>query len=252
MGAPRSFLKLAAAVSMGACVHVAHQESHAHWSYEGREGPPAWGHLAADYHTCADGRHQSPVNIDVEQAEAAPLPDLRVHYGPVSVTEVNNGHTIQDSVAAGDFVELGETQYALQQFHFHHPSEHTLDGEHAPLEIHFVHKDASGALLVMGVFVNEGAENPLLRTLFERLPRDHDAVQLSADPSLLLPADSAFVEYEGSLTTPPCSEGVTWLVMAKPISASAEQIEKFAQLYPHNNRPLMPLNDRHLLSSRGP
>jgi carbonic anhydrase len=190
------------------------------------------------------------VNIDATHTEQASLPAVMVHYGSISLQEMNNGHTIQNSVSPGNFVHLGDARFELEQFHFHHPSEHTLNGSHFPLEIHFVHRNASGSLLVIAVFVAEGTEHPTLHTLFDSLPRDGEAIDLSTDPAMLLPQNQQLVAYEGSLTTPPCSEGVTWLVMTTPIAASGEQIRSLATLFPHNNRPLMPLNGRPLRSNR--
>lgn len=234
-----------------ACVNKDHEEQQPHWGYDGGSGPPAWGELCARYRGCSSGKHQSPVDIDVASVHAAKLPELGFHYGPTPGTEENNGHTIQDTLAPGDFVTFGDLRFELEQFHFHHPSEHTLNGVHFPMEIHMVHRGPSGQLLVIGVFVKEGKEHQVLRGLFDHLPNDHHSVKLSADPARLLPSDSRFVEYEGSLTTPPCTEGVTWLVMTTPIAASTEQIDTFARLFPHNNRPLRPLNGRRLLSSGG-
>lgn len=236
---------------MAGCVQPAHEEGHPHWGYEGGAGPPAWGTLSGGYRTCSVGQHQSPVNIEPSHAEPAHVPTLAVHYRSTPSTEVNNGHTIEDDVPPGDFVELGSARFDLEQFHFHHPSEHTLDGVHFPLEIHFVHKSDSGERLVVAVFVTEGPEHPTLHTLFDHLPHDHEAIHLYADPVALLPGDRRFVEYEGSLTTPPCNEGVTWLVMTTPITASGDQLREFAAMFPHNNRPLMPLNGRHLLAGPG-
>ena len=145
----------------------------------------------------------------------------------------------------------GGTRFELEQFHFHHPSEHTLDGAHYPLEVHFVHHGPTGALLVLGVLVTEGAPNPALRVLFDHLPHGHDATRLSIDPELLIPADRHYLTYDGSLTTPPCTEGVTWIVLATPITASAAQIQAFSALFPHNNRPVMPLHGRRLRGNLG-
>lgn len=234
-----------------ACFHASRGDAHPHWAYEGSAGPPGWGALAAEYRSCSAGRQQSPVNIATSALRSADFPRLAVHYGPTSSTEVNNGHTIQDTVAPGDFVELGAARFDLEQFHFHHPSEHTLDGARFPLEIHFVHRGPSGQRMVIAVFVTEGPDHPVLHTLFQRLPRGREAIELSADLAPLLPQGSHYVEYEGSLTTPPCTEGVTWVVMTTPIFASPEQIRSFAALFPHNNRPLMPLNGRQISSSRG-
>jgi carbonic anhydrase len=210
---------------------------------------PSWGESSVENPTCAVGDQQSPVDIASAVVEPAQLPALSVHYGTTASTEFNNGHTIEDSVERGDFVQFGGTRFDLEQFHFHHPSEHTLDGRHVPLEIHFVHQSEARSRLVIAVLVDEGADHPVFHTLFDRIPRVHEQIKLTADPALLLPRDQQFVEYEGSLTTPPCSEGVTWVVMTNPIAASSHQIDQFAELYPHNNRFIMPLNGRHLLSS---
>ncbi|MBP9111668.1 MAG: carbonic anhydrase family protein [Polyangiaceae bacterium] len=247
-------LVFAATLLTAACVHEPHEESQTHWGYEGdrRTDPPSWGSLSSEYLTCKAGQHQSPVNVNTTNAEPAHVPALAVHYGTIPSTEVNNGHTIQDVVSRGDFIHFGETRFDLEQFHFHHPSEHTLNGSHFPLEIHFVHRSSSGLRLVMAVFITEGAEHPALHPLFDQMPHGHQAISISTDPGSLLPPDKQFVEYEGSLTTPPCNEGITWLVLTTPISASVDQIHKFATLYPHNNRPVMPLNGRHLLSGRAP
>jgi carbonic anhydrase len=242
---------LAICICSVACVHSAHEEGHTHWAYGDGDGPPAWGELSAEYRGCSAGRHQSPVDIKASSLPATNLPRLAIHYGPRSSTEENNGHTIQDTLAPGDFIAFGDARFDLEQFHFHHPSEHTLNGTHFPLEIHFVHHGPSGQRLIVAVFVTEGPEHPVLHSLFERLPHGYDAIKLSADPAPLLPAEKRYVEYEGSLTTPPCTEGVTWVVMTTPVYASADQIQRFAALFPHNNRPLMPLNGRQLLSSQG-
>jgi carbonic anhydrase len=242
---------MAACIGLIGCLHPGHDEAH-HWAYEADEGPTAWGKLSAEYRTCSIGQHQSPVNIDTATSEPAPLSPVIIRYHSTPSTEVNNGHTIEDDVGAGDFVNFGNTRFDLEQFHFHHPSEHTLNGSHFPLEIHFVHRSASAKRLILAVFVAEGREHPLLHTLFDHLPHVHEKIRLSADPASLFPEDRQFVEYEGSLTTPPCNEGITWVVLTTPISASTAQIGQFAAVFPHNNRPLMPLNGRHLLSSRWP
>lgn len=230
---------------------ASHAAEHVHWSYDGPEAPPEWGHLSPEYQMCAAGRAQSPVDLDVRHAESAAVAPLSIHYGARHAVEENNGHTIQDSVDPGDFVELNGTRFELQQFHFHHPSEHTLNGQHYPLEIHLVHRSSSGALLVVGVLAAEGEEHALLRTLFERLPHQHERREFTLDPAALLPANHRYVTYQGSLTTPPCTEGVTWAVLTEPLLASAEQIARFSRLFPHNNRPVMPLNGRHLYAVQG-
>jgi carbonic anhydrase len=242
-------LSLSLVVLAAGCLRGAHEDAHAHWDYEGQAGPGAWGHLSQGYRDCSSGRHQSPVDIDDLHAEHAHLPPLRVHYGLTPSTEVNNGHTIEDRVRAGDFLDFGDTRFELQQFHFHHPSEHTLNGVHLPLEIHLAHRSVDGRRLVLAVFVREGPETPVFHALFDHLPRGHEAMRLVVDPAQLLPRDRHFIEYEGSLTTPPCIEGVTWIVLTTPITAAPEQIHRFSALFPNNSRPVMPLNGRHLLSN---
>src|SRR5690606_19950167 len=199
-----------------------------HFAYEGKHGPNEWSHLAPSYQTCSTGRHQSPINIDTKQVERTALPPLSVHYQVSAILEINNGHTIEDDVAPGDFISLGDDNYELVQFHFHHPSEHTLSGKYFPLEIHLVHKNSQGQTLVLAVFAESGSTLPALNTFFDHLPTEHQALRLRANPASLLPIHLDFVQYEGSLTTPPCSEGVTWLVLTEPVFASAAQINKFA------------------------
>ena len=243
---------LGALLGLGACARGSHEEAHAHWAYEGHGQPSEWGSLSSEYRSCALGHAQSPVDLDLAHLEPTGLPPLVIRYGTTHATEVNNGHTIQDSVEPGDFVQLDGIRYELEHFHFHHPSEHTLNGVHFDLEIHLVHRSASGALLVLGVLVAEGEEHPLLRVLFDHLPRGHEQQHFMIDPAALLPAKNHYIVYEGSLTTPPCTEGVTWIVLTEPLFASRDQIEAFAALFPHNNRPLMPLNGRHLRVVGGP
>ncbi len=242
---------------LGGCAHGAHDgheghdEAHVHWGYDGGEQPSAWGSLSPEYERCARGRAQSPVALDVARMESSALSPLVVHYRPTHATEENNGHTIQDVLDPGDYLELDGARFELKSFHFHHPSEHTLNGKRYPLEVHLVHRSAAGALLVVGVLVTEGAEHPLLRVLFDHLPRGEEKQHFTVDPAALLPTRSPYILYEGSLTTPPCTEGVTWIVLAEPLSASPDQIHRFAALFPHNNRPVMPLNGRHLRAVEG-
>ena len=243
---------VAASLVTGACVssppheeeHPAHAAEHAHWTYEGHAGPSAWGALDDTYQACAAGRAQSPIDLSPGHAAAAPVPAVDFHYTPLQATEINNGHTIQDNLPAGGYVDLGGVRYDLAQFHFHSPSEHTLDGTHFPLEIHLVHKNAAGGLLVLGILVEQGADNPALDALFSKLPHGAVTVSVTIDPATLLPPDHHVVTYSGSLTTPPCTEGVTWRVFTTRVHADAEELHAFQTLYAHNSRPTMPLNGR--------
>lgn len=247
-----TWMPIVASLLTGGCLssipheeeHPAHAGQHAHWAYEGHAGPHAWGELDGTYQACAAGRAQSPIDLSPGHAAAAPVPAVDFHYAPLQATEINNGHTIQDNLPAGGYVELGGARYDLAQFHFHSPSEHTLDGKHFPLEIHLVHKNAAGALLVLGILVEQGADNPALHALFSKLPHGADTVSVTIDPATLLPPDHHVVTYPGSLTTPPCTEGVTWRVFTTPVHADAEELHAFQALYAHNSRPTMPLNGR--------
>lgn len=221
-----------------------------HWSYKGETGPKHWGKLSEKFRACDDGLQQSPINL------TAPIPAqlqlVAVRYKTSTYQVVNNGHTIQVNVPPGSSITLGGVSHRLLQFHFHHPSEHVVDGKASPMEIHFVHASASGALAVLGVFVNRGAENETIDQIWSIMPptpgKRSSSIMIS--PQDLLPKDKEFRRYFGSLTTPPCSETVTWSVYNKPIEASAEQVARFSALFSNNARPVKPLNRRHLLTSQ--
>lgn len=223
-----------------------------HWTYEGTAGPSHWGELSASYRACAAGRAQSPIDLDLAHADHEALPPLVVRYHASACTEIDNGHTIEDRVAPGDAIELGGTRYELEQFHVHHPSEHLLAGRRFPLEVHLVHRSARGALLVVSVLVEEGAANAAIGELLDHLPHHHERQHLVVDPATLLPPDRHYATYAGSLTTPPCTEGVTWVVMRTPVEASPAQLDRVARAVRHNNRPVVPLGDRHVRTDLTP
>jgi carbonic anhydrase len=231
--------------------------SHAgpHWSYEGEAGPAAWGTLSPDWSPCGGGKNQSP--IDIDQTVRADLPEMRAAYPPVSLKiihaahiadGINNGHTIQVNYTNGDVLTIGSEQFQLVQYHFHIPSEHTVKGQHHAMEMHLVHKSAAGRLAVIGVFIDEGAHNAAFDPLLANLPSTKGAEthinDVMVDVNQLLPSSLESYRYDGSLTTPPCSEGVKWIVMTTPIQMSAEQIAAFRALINGNNRPVQPLNGR--------
>lgn len=226
-----------------------------HWSYNGERGPRFWGKLDPDFSLCQEGQSQSP--IDIAKTSPATLPKLHADFSPAKLQivhhehiadEINNGHTIQINYSEGDTLTIGDTNYELIQFHFHSPSEHTVKGKHYPMEIHFVHKSPSGNLAVVGVFVEKGAHNKAFDPIWANLPTQQgveshfEHVQVNVDD--LLPHSTNSYRYDGSLTTPPCSEGVKWIVMQTPIQLSAQQIKKFTSLIKGNNRPVQPLNRR--------
>lgn len=221
------------------------------WGYGGDTGPEHWGELSPEFQVCGLGREQSP--IDLHHPISADLTPLILAYQPAPLMVLNNGHTIQVNINGGNTLDLDGKTYRLRQFHFHHPSEHTVAGAAFPMEVHFVHTHADGSLVVLGVFIQAGAENPALQPIWEAMPTHKSAVltvpDVAIDPSDLLPSEDNTFRYFGSLTTPPCSEMVTWLVFQRPIEASRAQIDQFGQIFAHNARPVQPQNRRILLES---
>ncbi len=219
----------------------------AHWGYSGEEGPSHWGDLSTDWATCKTGTEQSP--IDIPAGTHAGMADgLSMAYDESAVTILNNGHTVQVNYDAGSDLTYGGKTYELKQFHFHAHSENTVEGMSYPMEMHLVHAAADGSLAVVGVFIDEGAENAALADVFANMPADESEATAIAGAAVnatdLLPADKASWRFDGSLTTPPCSEGVKWILMATPIEASAAQIEAFTDIDDHNYRPTQDLNGR--------
>lgn len=240
----------AAAPAIPSAAPVSHAAGeHIEWGYTGPGGPDHWSELSSNYSICNSGQQESP--IDLKGAIPADLGGLVFKWSPMPIHATNNGHTVQyDAPAGNSFSMMGGT-YSLAQFHIHHPSEHLLNGERFPLEIHFVHKMPDGRIGVIGVLVAEGAPNPILQKLLDAIPASagKTADGPSFDPRALLPKSHSFVRYEGSLTTPPCSESVDWVVLRTPITASPAQVQQFAKLFPFNARPLQPLDRRFLLGS---
>lgn len=218
----------------------------AHWGYEGAEGPEHWGELKEDFGTCATGHTQSPINITATAHED--LPDIHLEYkdGPLSI--VNNGHTVQVNVPEGSNMTIDGTVYHLLQFHFHTPSENKIEGKQYPMEMHLVHKTDDGKLGVLAVMIEEGSENPVYDKFWSKMPEHagepEELANVTLNPLDLLPEDKHYYHFMGSLTTPPCSEGVNWHVLETPIQLSKEQIEHFQKLFPMNARPVQPANDR--------
>jgi carbonic anhydrase len=212
-----------------------------HWSYEGESAPENWAKLSEEFIKCAEGHFQSPIDIQTYGAEAHPEISIDFQYHPSIIDEVNNGHTIQANLEEENAIIVSDKRYALKQFHFHEPSEHQIDGIIYPMEMHLVHADSAGKLAVVGVFIKEGEENRFLSEIWQEFPeeiKEHHKVAQPCDLTHLLPNDKAVFHYTGSLTTPPCTEGVNWYVMEYPISLSKAQIDKFRSLYHGNNRPI--------------
>jgi carbonic anhydrase len=220
------------------------------WSYEGPNGTDEWGKLSPDFQACSASREQTP--IDLKDGIRAEPGELAFAYQAAPVRILNNGHTIQVNCDAGSKALIVRESYDLLQYHFHHPSEHILEGKRFALELHLVHRNAAGQLAVVGVFIQAGEENPALQALWSVMPTTAGAEQatnVSVNPGRLLPANRTYFRYFGSLTTPPCSDGVLWTMFKEPISASEEQILQFAKLFPMNARPVQPLHRRFLLQS---
>jgi carbonic anhydrase len=221
-----------------------------HWSYEGEAGPEKWGELREDFRTCKTGHMQSP--IDLGGAPFAPNLAVRVAYNAGPLTILNNGHTVQVNIPEGSTLSSGISRYKLLQVHFHTPSEETIYGIHYPMVAHFVHVDYAGNYAVLGVLFEEGPANPELAKLIKAAPKDEAPARVvpgtSFNPAGLLPAKLAVYRYEGSLTTPPCTEGVRWHVATHRVTASADQIAALHAIMGDNARPTQPLHGRLLVA----
>lgn len=221
-----------------------------HWGYnDDASGPEHWGDLSPANRVCSVGFQQSPVDLSNELD--AGVGGIDITYRPVPLQVANNGHTIQVNCDGAGEIRFDGKSYKLLQYHFHHPSEHALNGKRFDLEVHFVHADGDGKLAVLGAFFELGAHNGGLRPIWDAMPKQpgEKSAGIQISPAALLPDDHTYYRYYGSLTTPPCSEIVTWSVFAQPLQASAPQIQQFADLFPMNARPLQRQNRRHILKS---
>jgi len=211
----------------------------AHWGYGGAGGPEQWGQLKPEFSTCSTGTRQSP--IDIRSGVKVDLEPIQFDYRPSGFRVIDNGHTIQVNVEGGNSIEVQGRRYDLVQFHFHRPSEERIDGRQFDMVAHLVHKDPEGRLAVIAVLLDRGSAHPLVQTVWNNLPLEKGsevAVRATLDMNHLLPADRRYFTYMGSLTTPPCSEGVLWMVMQQPVPIATEQIGVFSRLYPMNARPI--------------
>jgi len=221
-----------------------------HWSYDGSGGPEAWARLNPEFAKCGTGQRQSP--IDIRGGIKVDLDPVQFDYKPVAFGVLDNGHTVQVNVASGNAIEVHGRRYDLVQFHFHRPSEERIDGRPFDMVAHLVHKDAEGRLAVVAVLLDRGSAHAVVQQVWNNLPLEKGE-QLDArtpiDLSALLPADKRYYTYMGSLTTPPCSEGVLWMVMQQPVTISQSQINIFAKLYPMNARPIQSASGRLIKQS---
>ena len=220
-----------------------------HWAYEGKEGPDNWAKLSPEFATCDAGRNQSPINV--EGSIHAAIKALKAIQKFPAKDIFNNGHTVQINFKEGNMLALDNGAFQMKQVHFHAPSENTIHGKSFPLEAHFVHADAKGNLAVIGVMFTEGKAIPALAKLWEQLPEEESqpiTLKNRVMPSEFMPDNKTYYRFSGSLTTPPCSEGVRWLLMKNPITASKEQIDAFKKAVHHsNNRPVQALNGRVII-----
>lgn len=220
------------------------------WSYTGDNGPDRWGQLLPDWKQCAVGTRQSPIDIrDTIRVDQEPI---RFDYRASRFSVVDTGHTIQVNVSSGNFIEIMGRRFELQQFHFHRPSEERINGRQYDMVVHLLHKDSDGRLAMIAVLLERGQDQALVQTVWNYLPLERgDAYDapVSIDLNQLLPKDRAYFTYMGSLTTPPCSEGVLWMVLRQPVQVSSQQISIFSRLYPMNARPLQAAGGRLIKES---
>lgn len=225
-----------------------------HWAYEGATGPQAWGTMKPEFNVCAIGKRQSPINIEEPATLQGPAEPVRFNYQPSSGTVVNNGHTIQVDLYGDNAIIVRGSEYKLIQFHFHHPSEERVNYKSFAMVAHLVHKNAEGQLAVVAVLLEPGAANALINKVWTYMPLDSgDRVRMPAglvEMTELLPADQRYYQFMGSLTTPPCSENVLWMVLKQPQTISREQIRLFSQLFPNNARPVQPVNGRAIRNAQ--
>jgi carbonic anhydrase len=221
-----------------------------HWAYDGEGGPAAWGRMKPEFAACSAGKRQSP--IDIREGLKLSLDPVAFDYQPSSFKVQDNGHTIQVNLAAGNSIEVLGQRFELVQFHFHRPSEESIDGRRFDMVAHFVHKSLEGRLAVVAVLIERGGAQGQLQQVWNNLPLEKgDTVSArgTLDLERLLPSDRGYFTYMGSLTTPPCSEGVLWMVMKQPLQASADQLGVFARLYPMNARPIQSASGRLIKES---
>lgn len=210
-----------------------------HWDYSGEGGPEAWGKMKPEFSQCSTGQRQSP--IDIRGGIAVQLEPIQFDYRTTGFSVIDNGHTVQVNLPSGNTITVLGRRFELLQFHFHRPSEERINGKQYDMVAHLVHKDAEGKLAVVAVLLDRGVAQPLIQAVWNALPLEKNEAQAapgSIDLNKLLPEDRRYYTYMGSLTTPPCSEGVLWMVMKTPVPVSPEQIDIFARLYPMNARPV--------------
>ncbi len=228
-------------------VQTVHTKDHpAHWDYLGVKSASHWSMLSKEYMGCETGNRQSPIDITTTH-HGDHQQNLVFHYKTSQLHEINNGHTIQVSHVSGCHVDLNDREYKLRQFHFHSPSEHHIDGKTYPMEMHLVHQDEAGHVLVIAVMMETDASQPVLGKFWQWLPGQiGQKVTFPLELSLtdILPANTQHYTYSGSLTTPPCTEGIQWIVLKEPMHVSQQDVDQFVQIIGKNARPIQPLGER--------
>ncbi|KKI88422.1 carbonic anhydrase [Bacillus sp. SA1-12] len=257
------FLAVSLSVSLAACSEKTNattetneskeKEDHTvHWSYKGETGPKYWGELDQANSACVNGSEQSPINIEFSKIVTEKKSEnTRIQYEPTAFTLVNNGHTVQaNATTESNSISVEGKEYKLAQFHFHTPSEHQFNGQNYDMELHLVHKDSNGKIAVLGVMIQEGKENEKFASIWDVLPKDETSKEMTVKEPIdllgVLPKDQTSIHYNGSLTTPPCTEEVKWIIFEQPIEMSKEQIQTFQQIFPDNHRSVQSLNGREL------
>jgi carbonic anhydrase len=217
------------------------------WGYSGKTNSSTWGKLSPNFGKCESGMAQSP--IDIKGAKKGSSTPITFNYKSSPLVVVDNGHSIQANYAPGSSMTVGGEKYELLQFHFHTPSEHQIAGKASAMEVHLVHRNAAGKLAVVGVMMNKGKEHPLIARVWQAIPpadKTNTFKNIPINAADLLPATKSYYSYAGSLTTPPCTEGVKWHVLTTGISLSSKQIAIFKKLYPVDARPIQPIGDRQI------
>lgn len=247
----REYIKARAAAlaGHGPADSAGHGNGHeAHWAYEGENGPQKWGAMKPEFNVCAIGKRQSPIHIEETATLPGPAEPLQISYQPSGGSVVNNGHTIQVDLEGDNTLTVRGSVYKLVQFHFHHPAEEKVNYKGFAMVAHLVHRNDAGQLAVVAVLMDPGAANPLIHNVWTHMPLDTaDRVKLPAgaiDMNKLLPQDQRYYQFIGSLTTPPCTEGVLWLVLKQPMTLARDQLKMFSALFPNNARPTQPLHGR--------
>ena len=240
------FRKQLAVCVMGIMPAMAMAAGAAHWGYEGKEGPAHWSELSKDNAACALGHMQSPINITATTKEKLPAIEFRYLASPLKI--VNNGHSVQVNVADGSSIKIGNDTYKLVQFHVHTPSEEEIHGKRYDMGMHFVHKNDAGQLAVVAVLFEKGKDNAALAPFVANLPKtvgpEQTVAGVDVEAAKLLPVAQGYYTFEGSLTTPPCTEGVRWVLLKSPVQASAAQLAAIHAIVHDDARPLQPLHAR--------